>query len=386
MSISQRLDLVPPSGIRRLFELAGKYPDAISLGIGEPDFDTPEHIKAYAKEALDLGYTHYTPNSGLKMLRDAIASKLRSENSIETDPETGIMVTVGGNQAITLSLASFLRVSEEVLIPSPYFVTHAAAVTISGGVVVPVETDESNAFAITSESLKGHITKKTRCIILNSPNNPTGSVLSRKSLEEIAAVAIEHDLKIISDEVYESLIYNKHVHVSMASLNGMAERTLTINSFSKVYAMTGWRVGYVAAASTSIGKMVKMQMYLDACPTSFAQYAAAKALGDPRSKIATEAMRAEYAKRRDRVFKRLNDNPYFSVSIPGGTFYIFPKIRCRDDQRFSELVLEKAHVAVVPGSAFGRAGEGHVRIAYTVSSDKIDEAMDRIERAIPSIS
>lgn len=386
MSISQQLDLVPQSEIRKLFELAGRYPDAISLGIGEPDFDTPEHIRDYAKEALDLGYTHYTPNSGLKILRDAIALKLQSENSIEADPEKGIMVTVGGNQAITLSLASFLNAGEDVLIPSPSFVSHAAAVTIAGGAVVPVETHGSSGFEVTSESLECRITKRARCIILNSPNNPTGAVLSRKTLEEIAAVAIEHDLKIISDEVYESLIYDGRAHVSMASLNGMAERTMTINSFSKVYAMTGWRIGYVAASQKSIAKMVKLQMYLDACPTSFAQYAAAKALGDPRSRLATEAMRAEYAKRRDLIFKRLNANPFFKVCKPRGAFYIFPEIGCHDDQRFSEQLLEKAHVAVVPGSAFGHAGEGHVRMAYTVRPEKIEEAIDRIERALPSIS
>ncbi len=385
MSLSECLDRVPPSGIRRLFELACKFPDAISLGIGEPDFDTPAHIRAYAKEALDLGYTHYTPNAGLQMLREALAAKLRSENLIEADPDRNIMVTVGGNQAITLALAAFLRAGEEVLMPSPCFVTHRAAVTISGGSAVEVETDGRSGFAITPESLGRAVTKKTRCILINSPNNPTGAVLSRKCLEEIAGIAVEHDLRVISDEVYEALVYDGHTHVSMASLEGMAERTITINSFSKAFAMTGWRLGYVAACSTAIEKMVKLQMYLDACPVSFAQYAAAKALGDPRSRKATESMRSEYEKRRDCIYERLKGIPQFSVSKPGGAFYIFPRIGCIDDQRFSEKVLEKAHVAVVPGSSFGAAGSGHVRMAYTVTQEKLEEAMDRIERVLPCI-
>ncbi|HRU81991.1 MAG TPA: aminotransferase class I/II-fold pyridoxal phosphate-dependent enzyme, partial [Candidatus Methanomethylicus sp.] len=262
MSLSERLDHVPPSGIRRLFELASRYPDAISLGIGEPDFDTPLHIREYAKEALDLGYTHYTPNSGLQMLRDALAGKLRSENSIDADPDRNIMVTVGANQAITLALAAFLRAGEEVLIPSPCFVTHKAAVTIAGGSAVEVATDESCGFSISSESLSRAVTKKTRCILLNSPNNPTGAVLSRKQLEEIATVAVEHRLRVISDEVYEALVYDGNAHVSIASLEGMADSTITINSFSKAYAMTGWRLGYVVADPTAIEKMIKLQMYL----------------------------------------------------------------------------------------------------------------------------
>jgi len=385
MSLSERLDQIPPSGIRRLFELASRYPDAISLGIGEPDFDTPPHIREYAKEALDLGYTHYTPNSGLQMLRGALAGKLRSENSIEADPDRNIMVTVGANQAITLALAAFLRAGEEVLIPSPCFVTHKAAVTIAGGSAVEVDTDESGGFSISSESLSRAVTKKTRCILLNSPNNPTGAVLSRKQLEEVATVAVEHRLRVISDEVYEALVYDGNAHTSIASLEGMADRTITINSFSKAYAMTGWRLGYIAADPAAIEKMVKLQMYLDACPVAFAQYAAAKALGDPRSRKAADSMRIEYQKRRDCIYSLLRGIRQFSVSKPGGAFYIFPGIGGMDDLRFSEQILEKAHVAVVPGSSFGAAGKGHVRIAYTVSSEKLEEAIGRIERVLPSL-
>ncbi len=385
LSLSERLDLVPPSGIRRLFEVASRYPDAISLGIGEPDFETPAHIRSYAKEALDLGYTHYTPNSGLQMLRDALAEKLRKENSIEADPDRNIMVTVGANQAVTLALAAFLRAGEEVLIPSPCFVTHKAAVTIAGGNAVDVATDEQNGFEMTFESLSRAVTKKTRCILINSPNNPTGAVLSRKRLEEVATVAVEHDLRVISDEVYESLVYDDHKHVSIASLEGMADRTITINGFSKVYAMTGWRLGYLAADQASVEKMVKLQMYLDTCPVAFAQYAAAKALGDPRSRMAAEAMRIEYQRRRDRIYDLLKGIPQFSVSKPMGAFYVFPGIGVMDDQLFSEAVLEKAHVALVPGSAFGAAGKGHVRIAYTVAPEGLEEAMARITRALPDI-
>ncbi|MEM3744130.1 MAG: aminotransferase class I/II-fold pyridoxal phosphate-dependent enzyme, partial [Candidatus Methanomethyliaceae archaeon] len=231
MSIPDILDSIPESGIRRLFELASRQKDVISLGIGEPDFDTPQHIKEYALEALNKGMTHYTPNNGLKILRDAISEKLKKENGIDADPDKNIMVTVGGNQAFLLALSTFIRPGDEAIVPSPYFVTHAAAVRLVGGTVVEVRTCIENDFRVVSEDLKKVVTSKTRCIIISTPNNPTGSVLKRKDLEEIADIAVEYNIKIISDEVYEKLIYDGAEHVSIASLNGMSDLTITVNSF-----------------------------------------------------------------------------------------------------------------------------------------------------------
>ena len=381
VSFPDRLDAIPESGIRRLFDLAGKYQDVISLGIGEPDFNTPLHIRDYAKEGLDRGFSHYTPNSGLKMLRDAISEKLRRENGIQADPDRNVMITVGGNQAFLLALSTFLRPGDEVLIPSPYFVTYSAVVTMMGGIPVEVPTTLEEGFRLTADHLARAVTGKTKCIMINSPNNPTGAVLSKKDLEGIAGVASENDLRVISDEVYEKLIYSGEGHVSFASLNGMEGRTLTINSFSKTYAMTGWRVGYCIADEATVSRMAKLQGFFAACPVAFAQYAVAKALGDPRSPPAVEAMRREYQARRDYIHQRLSRIPGIEVSRPEGAFYIFPRIG-RDDVGFAERLFSEAKVVVVPGSAFGKYGEGHLRLCYATSMDSIAKALDRLERFV----
>jgi aminotransferase len=378
MSFPDRLDEIPESGIRRLFELAGRYRGVISLGIGEPDFDTPGHIKDYAKEGLDKGYSHYTPNNGLKMLRDAVAEKLRLENEIDADPERNIMITIGGNQAFLLSFSTFLRPGDEVLIPSPYFVTYWAIVKLLGGVPVEVPTALEGGFRLDARRLAEAVSCKTRCMIINSPNNPTGAVLRKKDLEGIADVAIEHDLRVVSDEVYEKLVFSGERHVSMAALKGMAERTITINSFSKTYAMTGWRIGYCVADEATISRMIKFQMFLAACPVSYGQYAVAKAMGDPRSGVSVEAMRREYQARRDYIYQRLNDIPGIEVVKPQGAFYIFPRVG-GDDVATSERMLSEAKVVVIPGSSFGTYGKGHLRLCYATSMESIANAMDRIE-------
>lgn len=384
VSIPDILDSIPESGIRRLFELASRQKDVISLGIGEPDFDTPQHIKEYALEALNKGMTHYTPNNGLKILRDAISEKLKKENGIDADPDKNIMVTVGGNQAFLLALSTFIRPGDEAIVPSPYFVTHAAAVRLVGGTVVEVRTCIENDFRVVSEDLKKVVTSKTRCIIISTPNNPTGSVLKRKDLEEIADIAVEYNIKIISDEVYEKLIYDGAEHVSIASLNGMSDLTITVNSFSKAYAMTGWRLGYVVADPATVAKMTKFQMYLAACPVSFVQYAAARALQDPRSRAATESMRQEYQKRRDYLYKRLSNVDGLVVNRPMGAFYMFPRVDFEDNV-FAEKLLSEGRVVVVPGSAFGTYGRGHVRLCYATSMSNIEEATSRIERFMRSL-
>ncbi|BAA30477.1 pyridoxal phosphate-dependent aminotransferase [Pyrococcus horikoshii] len=383
MALSDRLELVSASEIRKLFDIAAGMKDVISLGIGEPDFDTPQHIKEYAKEALDKGLTHYGPNIGLLELREAIAEKLKKQNGIEADPKTEIMVLLGANQAFLMGLSAFLKDGEEVLIPTPAFVSYAPAVILAGGKPVEVPTYEEDEFRLNVDELKKYVTDKTRALIINSPCNPTGAVLTKKDLEEIADFVVEHDLIVISDEVYEHFIYDDARHYSIASLDGMFERTITVNGFSKTFAMTGWRLGFVAAPSWIIERMVKFQMYNATCPVTFIQYAAAKALKDERSWKAVEEMRKEYDRRRKLVWKRLNEMGLPTVK-PKGAFYIFPRIRDTGltSKKFSELMLKEARVAVVPGSAFGKAGEGYVRISYATAYEKLEEAMDRMERVL----
>ncbi|WP_258084925.1 pyridoxal phosphate-dependent aminotransferase [Thermococcus thermotolerans] len=383
MALSDRLELVNPSEIRKLFDLAQGVEELISLGIGEPDFDTPEHIKEYAKEALDKGMTHYGPNAGLMMLREALAWKLKEQNGIDADPKTQIMVTVGANQAFLMGFAAFLREGEEVLIPSPMFVSYAPAVILAGGKPVEVPTYEENEFRLSVDDLEKHVSEKTRALIINSPNNPTGAVLTRKDLEEIADFAVEHDLIVFSDEVYEHFVYDGARNYSIASLDGMFERTLTINGFSKTFAMTGWRLGFVVAPEWIIERMTRFQMYNSTCPVTFAQYAAAKALKDERSWKAVEEMRREYERRRNLVWKRLNEMGLPTVK-PRGAFYIFPRVKDTGltSKEFSELMLLEAKVAVVPGSAFGSAGEGYIRISYATAYEQLEEAMDRMEKVL----
>ena len=383
MALSDRLSLVNPSEIRKLFDLAQGVEGLISLGIGEPDFYTPEHIKEYAKEALDRGMTHYGPNAGIMMLREALAWKLKEQNGIEANPKTQIMVTVGANQALLMGLATFLRDGEEVLIPGPMFVSYAPAVILAGGKPVEVPTYEENEFRLSVEDLEKHVTEKTRALIINTPNNPTGAVLTKKDLEEIGNFAVEHGLMVFSDEVYEHFVYDGARNHSIASLDGMFERTITINGFSKTFAMTGWRLGFVAAPEWIIERMTRFQMYNSTCPVTFAQYAAAKALKDERSWKAVEKMRKEYERRRDLVWKRLNEMGLPTVK-PKGAFYIFPRVKDTGltSKEFSELMLREAKVAVVPGSAFGSAGEGYIRISYATAYEKLEEAMDRMEKVL----
>lgn len=383
MALSDRLELVNPSEIRKLFDLAQGIEGVISLGIGEPDFDTPAHIKEYAKEALDRGLTHYSPNSGIPELREAVAEKLKKHNKINADPKTQIMITVGTNQQILMGLSTFLKDNEGVLIPSPMFVSYAPAVILAGGKPIEVPTYEENEFRLSVDELKKYITPRTRALIINSPNNPTGAVLTKKDLEEIADFAVEHDLIILSDEVYEYFVYDGVKNYSMASLNGMFERTITMNGFSKTFAMTGWRLGFVAAPEWIIEKMIRFQMYNATCPVTFIQYAAAKALRDERSWEAIEEMRREYERRRNLVWKRLNETGLPTVK-PKGAFYIFPRIKDTglSSKEFSELMIKEAKVVLVPGTAFGQAGEGYIRISYATAYEKLEEAMDRIEKVL----
>jgi aminotransferase len=379
--LSRKVGVIKVSGIRKLFELASKMKDVINLGLGEPDFNTPEHIKAAAKKALDENFTHYTPNVGMPELREAVAEKLKRENGINVNPESEVMVTNGATQALTLSILAILNEGDEVLIPSPTFVSYSAAVIFAGGVPVEVETKEEEKFRVNVEELEKHVSGRTKALIISTPNNPTGSILTRRNLEELADFAVKHDLIVISDEVYEKIVYEEP-HCSIASLNGMRERTITVNAFSKTYAMTGWRLGYLAAPEQIVGEIVKLQMYTAVCATSFAQRAAVEALRGPQNFV--EEMRKEYARRRELVYSRINGMPKISAIKPKGAFYIFPNIKATGmtSEEFSSYLIQEARVATVPGRAFGQYGEGYIRISYAASYEKLEEAMDRISEAL----
>lgn len=377
MSIAEVLEKIPVSGIRRLFELASKMPEVINLGIGEPDFDTPKHIKKAAIKALEEGYTHYTSNAGLPELREAIARKLRRDNDIDASIDE-IIVTVGGEQALANAIFTLIKPRDEVLIPSPAFVAYRPLIQIAGGIPVEVPVKEDNEFCPVIDDLRKYVTERTKALIINTPCNPTGAVYSRKLLEEITDFAVEHDLIVISDEAYEKIVFEGK-HVSIASLNGIKDRVVSIFTFSKTYAMTGWRLGYAVARKDIIDKMVKLNMYIVACPVAFVQRAALTALEGPQDCV--QEMVSEYRRRIDLVYRRLREMPDVMVVKPKGTFYIFPNIsRYGKSEKVAEQLLYSAKVAVVPGSAFGRYGEGYLRISCATSYEKLAEAMDRIEK------
>lgn len=384
MKFSEMISRIPKSGIRRIFDLAVTMSDVINLSIGEPDFDTPEHIKQAAKKAIDEGFTKYTANAGIPELRDAISEKLKRENGIEADPEREIMVTTGASQAILLSLQVLLKRGEEVLIPSPAFVVYIPQVIIAGGVPVEVETREEEEFRTSAEDLEKHVGKKTKAIILNSPCNPTGAILDKKCLEGIADMVVSRNLYVITDEVYEKFIYEGK-HCSIASLNGLKERVVTVNGFSKTYAMTGWRLGYAAASEEIISEMVKLQMYNSTCQASFVQKAAVEALRGSQNFV--KKMREEYSRRKELIYRGLSQIDGISPVKPKGAFYIFPNVRNtkRSSQEVSEYLLKEAKVATVPGAAFGKYGEGYIRLSYAAAYDDIEKAIGRMTDAFNKI-
>jgi aminotransferase len=357
----------------------------VSLGIGEPDYKTPEHIIEAAKTALDTGYTHYTPNAGFLDLRSAIAEKLKRENGIEADPETEIIVTVGGTGAIFLAVTVLLNPGDEVLIPDPGFVTYQPCVMMAGAKAVPVPVMESNSFRMLPRDIEGCLTKRTRCIVLNSPQNPTGGVLLEEDLKGIAEIAIENSLTVISDEVYEKLVYDGMKHLSIGSFPGMAERTVTINSFSKTYAMTGWRVGYAAGPAALVEEMVKIQQNTVANAPAVAQRAALAALEGPQDFV--HEMVREYGHRRRHLVKHLNEMDRVSCALPKGAFYIFSGISETglSSMEFAEVLLRVGRVATVPGTVFGSLGEGYLRLCYATPVEKIDQALDGIRKTVESL-
>ncbi len=370
---------MPPSGIRRFFDMLAEMKDVISLTIGEPDFTTPEPITRAAIASLEAGETHYTANGGMIELRELIAANLRERYAVSYEPRGELIITVGASEGLDATLRALLNPGEEVIYHEPCFVAYAPCIELAGGVPVAIRTTDATDFRVTAAAIEEAITDRTKAIFLGYPNNPTGAVLSRDELEAIADVARRHDLLVISDEIYDRLVYGAHRHVAIASLDGMRDRTVLIGGFSKAYAMTGWRIGYVAAPADLMAGIAKVHQYGIMCAPTASQYAAIEALraGEPY----VQQMLAEYDRRRQLMTRRFNEMGLRCFE-PQGAFYCFPEITSSglDDEQFAERLLREENVGVVPGRAFGSSGTGHVRVCYATAYEQIVEAMDRIER------
>ncbi len=373
-----------PSGIRKFFDIAAEMDDCISLGVGEPDFKTPWRIRDAGIKSLEKGKTTYTANAGLKELRQEIAGYMDRRFDLHYDPIREILVTVGGSEAIDMCIRSLVQPGDEVIIPEPCFVCYQPITTLTGGVPVPVPLKAENEFRLTAEELKAAISPKTKLLVLPFPCNPTGAVMEREHLEEIAEVLRGTDIMVLSDEIYAELNYGKERHVSIASLPGMAERTVVVNGFSKAFAMTGWRMGYACGPAPIIKIMTKLHQNCIMCAPTTSQYAAVVAMRECDDEV--ERMRLEYDQRRRLVLSRLN-NMGLECFEPKGAFYVFPSIQSTGltSEQFCEDLLFSHRVAVVPGNAFGDSGEGYVRISYAYSVKHLTEALDRIESYLKEI-
>lgn len=374
--ISRRVRGIKPSGIRKFFDLLAGRDDVISLGIGEPDFVTPWHIRDAGIRSLERGYTHYTPNAGTTELRCAISNYMQRRFALEYDPNGEIVVTVGGSEAIDLAIRAIIETGDEVLLPEPAFVCYSPIGQLTGATVVTIETSAENGFALDPDVLESKITEKSKLLVLPFPNNPTGAVLEGETLRRVAEIAIKHDLIVLSDEIYAELTYEGE-HVSIASLPGMAERTIVVGGFSKSYAMTGWRLGYACGPREIIRIMTLIHQYAIMSAPTTAQYAAVEALEHGDMDI--DYMREEYNERRLLLVNGLNELGLTCVA-PKGAFYAFPSIRSTgmSSEEFCEKLLLEHGVAVIPGGAFGDCGEGHVRCCYASSKEDLIEALRRI--------
>lgn len=378
--LSKTVVNIQPSGIRKFFDIVTEMKDAISLGVGEPDFDTPWHIREEGIYSLEKGRTFYTSNSGLKELKVEISNYLHRRYGLQYDCKREVLVTVGGSEAIDLALRAMVDPGDEVLIPQPCYVSYNPCAILTGGVPVNIDLKEENEFKLTREKLLSSITEKTKILILTFPNNPTGAIMDYDDLKEIVDVIIDKDLYVISDEIYSELTYGKK-HVSIASFPGMKERTIVINGFSKSYAMTGWRLGYATGPANIIEQMTKIHQFAIMCAPTTSQYAAVEALKNGDSDV--EMMTDAYDKRRKYLVHSLRRMglPCFE---PYGAFYVFPsikKLNMTSDEFATKLLMEEK-VAVVPGTAFGACGEGYLRISYAYSIENLKIALERIERFV----
>lgn len=381
--LSERIVDIPFSGIRKFFDIAAEMKDVISLGVGEPDFDTPWHIRDEGIYSLEKGRTAYTSNAGLKELKMEIAKYLKRRFEVTYDYDKEMMITVGGSEAIDIALRAMLDPGDEVLIPQPSYVSYMPCTVLANGKPVIINLKEENDFRLTAQELEEAITPRTKILVLPFPNNPTGAIMERKDLEAVAKVVIEHDLYVISDEIYAELTYLDD-HVTIASLPGMRERTVLINGFSKAYSMTGWRLGYVCAPEAILEQMLKIHQYAIMCAPTNSQYAAVEAVRNGDADV--KEMRQEYNGRRRYLVKRLRDMG-LSCFEPYGAFYAFPCIKQfhMTSDEFATRMLQEEKVVVVPGTAFGACGEGFLRISYAYSLSKLKEALDRMEGFIEKV-
>ena len=382
--VATRVAELKPSGIRKFFDIVATMDDVISLGIGEPDFTTPAPILEAGIAALKKGETHYTSNAGIYELREAIADQLEEKYQVKYDPTDEVVVTVGVSEALYLALTAIINPGEEIIIPTPCFVSYQAEVLLAGGAPVEIPGSLENKFQPEPDLIEAAITPRTKAIFIGFPNNPTGAVATRDNLLAISQIALKHDLLVISDEIYDTLVYGVE-HVCFAALPGMKERTITLGGFSKSYAMTGWRVGYAAAPANILSGLVRLHQYTVMSAPSVSQYAALAAiqLGADHA----EEMRLKYDRRRQLIVTRLNEIG-LETFLPKGAFYAFPKITSTgmDDEEFSQKLLEEEKVAVVPGSAFGAGGAGFVRCSYATKYEKIEIALEKIESFVKRYS
>lgn len=381
--ISEKIANIKPSGIRKFFDLVSEMKDVISLGVGEPDFETPWHIRDEGIYAFEKGKTFYTSNSGLKDLRYEISNYIYRKHKAIYDPMSEILVTVGGSEAIDIGLRAVLNEGDEVIIPQPSYVSYEPCTILAGGVPTIVELKQENEFRLTAEELQNAITPKTKVVILPYPNNPTGAIMERSDLESISKIIKDNDLLVMSDEIYSELTY-KNSHTSIIEIAGMKERTILINGFSKSYAMTGWRLGYACAPKPIIQQMTKIHQYTIMCAPTISQYGAIEALKHGDNDV--KQMREAYNQRR-----RFLMSEFRSIGLecfePYGAFYVFPCIKefGMTSEEFATRLLKEEHVATVPGTAFGECGEGYLRLSYAYSMDNLKVAMERIKRFIQNL-
>ena len=381
--LSERVSNLQPSGIRKFFEIATTMKEVISLGIGEPDFDSPQPIIEAGIRALRDNKTHYTSNRGLLSLRKALSDHLEKRYSVAYDPKEEIVMTVGGSEALVIACNSILDPGDEVLLPTPCFVSYQGVISLAGGKSVELPCTMESQFIPDMEEMEKAVTDRTKAILINFPNNPTGSVADKETMMAIARIAEKHDLLVISDEIYDRLVYGVE-HICFAALPGMRERTILIGGFSKDYAMTGWRLGYACAPAEILSGMVRVHQYIVMTAPTMTQFAALEGLRCCEEFV--ENMRVEYDRRRRLIVDGLN---YIGLPTfePRGAFYAFPKVSVTglDGESFAERLLQEKHVAVVPGSAFGPGGEGFVRCSYATAVDQIEEALDRIDQFVKSL-
>lgn len=389
MKYADRMDDIPFSGIREVFEnvfLREKRGEKIiHLEMGKPDFDTPAHIKEAGKRALDEGKVHYTSNYGIPELREAIVIKLEGENGLSYDPETEVIITVGTNEAVFMAMMALLGPGDDVLIPDPCWLHYFYCARMAGANPISVPLKEQNSFNPDIEDFRSRLTPRTRMIVVNSPQNPTGAVYSEKTLHELVDLACEKDLYVLSDEIYEKMTYEGKSHISIASLPGMRNRAIVINGFSKIYAMTGWRLGYVVADKALISVLIRIHQYTTVCATTFAQWGAVEALNGSQEEV--KRMVKEFDRRREMVCGALRDMPGIRIVEPKGAFYVFPNISGlgKTPEAVCRYLLDESKIAVVPGTTFGDYGDNFIRISYANSYEKLEMAMERMKEALIKI-